>query len=149
MDEKREVRPQVTLPGGTKISEPIIPEGLAVDWDDWDFVKTRLGKCKPRLDMWGALASFFFSGFLFAWGVLLAGSIETIQRPVFSVIAWAMLIGSVLSVLARVTASTAQSDRIEGVLEDMKRLERKYPRPTPRPSPTPVSPSPTPVPVKQ
>ena len=116
----------------TRISAPAPREAFPVSWSDWDFVKERIRKCEVVLDRWGYGASFFLSGAIFAFTLAVSASLGDESAAfvtAFYVVGGAALLLSGLSIIGRVNAGRTQHERIEGVMEDMEQIERRYERP--------------------
>ena len=118
----------ISISSETLISKPVQLEGFPVSWSDWDFIRSRIDRCRTKLDGWGMATSFFFSAAIFALGVALTSDSEVL-RVIYFAIAGGTLGITLVCLLARLALGHAQHERIENVLEDMEQMERRYHRP--------------------
>ncbi len=130
VDENKSKEP-IPIADDAYLSRPSYQEKLPVSWADWDFIKSRITRCRVVLDIWGYATSFFFSIAIFALAMLI-----TTERAVsgdtwisFLAVTIAGFLAAVLCLLARFSSKHKQGEHIKTVLEDMGQIELRYQRP--------------------
>jgi hypothetical protein len=118
----------VSITNETLISKPVQLESFPISWSDWDFIRSRIDRCRAKLDGWGMAMSFFFSAAIFALGVALTSDSEVLRVIYFAVSGGTLGI-TLVCLVARLALGHVQHERIGNVLEDMEQMERRYQRP--------------------